>query len=413
MLNRDLLQYHAANGRISVRFVQIQPEVLNLASTLLELYDAALKKKLSRTELDDQLEPFLKNPRGGKLAAGFNKLIKDHCEFVSAADCEDPPARREIIFKTAAQFLQSPPDDPKFYRRLTATALPENTALPEDIYSDLPEFDRLQSVPPWSSADLCNLYNTALVQGLLFYADKLELTVVDTEPMVLRKFMRRLKFYRLLAEVKKSSACEIKLTLSGPAALFGENRKYGLQLAAFFPVILLLKNWKLRAVLKLRDNREDILNLTSEKCSLKSSVRRWVECLPDEVALFIRTFRNAAGNWQEAPEAELPRIAGQGIFFPDFSFMRTDAAKMVVHVELFHRYYNHALENRLDFLLQTPGFPLVVGIDRAALGKDGERQLQEKYAALSDQIFFFSNYPGAERVRKMLDNVYEKRTRLL
>jgi predicted nuclease of restriction endonuclease-like RecB superfamily len=252
-----------------------------------------------------------------------------------------------------------------------------------------------------------------LVQGVLLYAEKLELTVEDPEPMVLRKFMRRLKFYRLLAEVERASATAVKLTLSGPASLFGENRKYGLQLAAFFQVILLLKNWSLKADVKIHGERTDTLTLSCKKCDLKSPIRRWTECLPDEVAMFIRAFRNEPGAWREAPDAPLPRIATQGAFFPDFSFERIDEPGRVVHVELFHRYYRESLEKRLDFLLQMPDFPLVVGVDRAALGKDGERQLAEKYADLADKLFFFSNYPGVDRVRKMLEKTYQSSVRLI
>jgi predicted nuclease of restriction endonuclease-like RecB superfamily len=283
----------------------------------------------------------------------------------------------------------------------------------EDIYCDLPEFDRLQQVPNWSPEDLINIYNVALVQGLLFYADSIEITVKDTEPAALRKFMRRLKFYRLLAEVKRSSQQEIRLILSGPAAVFGENRKYGLQLAAFFPVILLLKNWKLRAELKLRDGVADVLNLDSSKCELKSALQRWAAYVPEEVKLFIQAFRNEVPQWRDAFDAELPRIANTGTIFPDFSFEHAATPGRVIHLELFHRCNNHALEERLEFLEKNPDFPLVVGIDRTALGKNGEKLLLEKYKNLAEHAFFFSNYPGVERVKKMLNKIFEYRDKLL
>jgi predicted nuclease of restriction endonuclease-like RecB superfamily len=231
--------------------------------------------------------------------------------------------------------------------------------------------------------------------------------------MALRKLMRRLKFYRLLAEVKRVSATEISLTLSGPAAIFGENRKYGLQLAAFFPVILLLEKWKIRAELSLRGKDSLVLNLDSRRCTLKSPLQHWAAYVPDEVALFIKAFRAGSDQWREAAEADLPVIRNTGKIFPDFSFARVDDPSKIVHVELFHRCYNDVLEDRLAFLEETPDFPLVIGIDRSALGKNGEKVLQEKFPSLEDHAFFFSNYPGAERVRKMLDKVCAATEKLL
>ena len=407
MLKWELLQFTRTGGRITPRFAVMDQNLTQHAEILLNIYREAWQKKLPRTYLEENLEPFLKNPAHGKRIAGFNKVILDHSEFAGNCSGIDAAGQRERIFKAAAEILKNPPEDPQQYRQAALSLLPENSSIPQDIYGDLPEFDILSRVPEWNAAALCNMYNIALVQGLLLYAESLELTLADTEPMAIRKFMRRLKFYRLLAEVHKISPYEVSLTLSGPAALFSENRKYGMQLAAFFQVILLFKEWKFRAVLKMReDSIKETLSLNSSRCQLKSSLRHWAACVPDEVALFVKTFRQCSGDWQEAPDAELPRIAGIGTFFPDFSFARKDEPEAVVHVELFHRYYTHDLEERLKFLQYNERFPLVIGIDRLLLGKEGEQDFIQRHRQMEKHAFFYSSYPGCERVRKMLDKVY-------
>ena len=238
------------------------------------------------------------------------------------------------------------------------------------------------------------------------YAESLELFLADPDPMTLRKFMRRLKFFRLLAEVEKISTHEVKLTVSGPAVLFGENRKYGLQLASFFQVILLMKEWKMRAKLRLRnDETVETLNLSSKNCELTSSARRWATCVPEEVALFIRQFRTQAEHWQVAAEADLPKISGKGVIFPDFSFASSIEPKKVIHVELFHRYYSTTLNERLEFLQKNKKFPLVIGIDRFLLGKGGEKEFLERWNDIKDHLFIYSNYPGVEKVSRTLDKV--------
>ena len=409
MLNKDLLQFSRNGGRISCRFIAITQAELDLADMLLGIYRQACAEQWRRSDLEENLEPLIKGAAQNKLLGGMNKLILDHCEFTAFLEEMDVVSYREQLFRQAAEVLKNPPADAACYRQMVWQKLGQHDLLREDIYGDLPEFDVLKKVPEWNAWELCNMYNTALVQGLLLYAGELELHLFDTDAMALRKFMRRLKFYRLLAEVHKISAHEVKLTLSGPASVLGEKRKYGLQLASFFPVILLLKNWKLRAKLYLRsDEQAETLNLSDRKCDLKSPLRRWSVCLPEEVALFVKAFREQAQLWQEAPEAPWPQIAGAGPVFPDFSFVHASAEEAVVHVELFHRYYQSNLEERLSFLQQHRDFPLIIGIDRAILGKTGEKELMQRYQNLHEYAFFFSNYPGVERVRKMLDGFWQR-----
>ncbi len=406
MLNRELLQFTRNSGRISVRFVKLDRINLTIAEALLAIYREAADHQLSRSELEDNLEPFLKAALQGKTAAGMNKVILDHCEFFSRSAYSNTAELREEIFKSAAQVLADPPETLAEYQKRIRLLNSDNPLCRNDIYGDLPEFDRLSTIPQWSGAELCNVYNVNLVQSLLLYAESLELFLADPDPMTLRKFMRRLKFFRLLAEVEKISRHEVKLTVSGPAVLFGENRKYGLQLASFFQVILLMKEWKMRARLNLRnDGNSEVLNLSSQKCELKSSARRWATCVPEEVLLFIRQFRLQSDHWTEAPEVDLPRISGKGVIFPDFSFSRKNDPEKVVHVELFHRYYSSTLNSRLEFLLQNPAFPLVIGIDRFLLGKNGEKEFLEHYSSIKNHIFLYSNYPGVEKVCRTLDKV--------
>ena len=408
MLTKNLLQFTRNGGRITPRFVQLNEHTCFIAGSLLNIYREAMQHRIPRFELEDQLEPYLRCSVQPKLAAALNKTILDKCEFTSGGSGTDAATVREMIFKRAADILKNPPGDPAQYRQKVYSTLAPEALVLQDIYGDLPEFDLLTQVPQWSAAELCNACNIAMIQGLLLYSDSLELTLIDTDAAAIRKFLRRLKFYRLLPEIKKLSRNEIKVVLSGPAAIFGESRKYGLQLASFFPVILLLKEWKLRAELKLRENHTpEILNLNSTRTELSSPIRRWAACVPEEVKLFIQHFREKVSTWHEAADADLPRIANCGAVIVDFSFEKIAEAGTVIHVELFHRYYTNNLEERLNFLQQHPDYPLAVGIDRSLLGKSNEQDIFRQYPAAADHIFFYSNYPGVERVSKTLEKVLE------
>ena len=162
----------------------------------------------------------------------------------------------------------------------------------------------------------------------------------------------------------------------------------------------------MRSKLRLKsDETVEILNLSSKNCTLRSSARRWAACVPEEVALFIRQFRIQATHWREAADADLPKISGKGVIFPDFSFESVSAPGKVVHVELFHRYYSNPLMGRLEFLQKNPQFPLVIGIDRFLLGKGGEKEFLDRWSDIKEHLFIYSNYPGVEKVCRTLDKI--------
>ena len=146
MLNKELLQYTRNSGRISVRFLKDSPMAKNIAGVLLDIYREAAVRKLTRSELEENLEPFLKAAVQGKTVAGMNKVILDHCGFTSQSCSANITQWREELFKTAAQVLSEKDYDIAEYRKRVISLLPEKSVFNDDIYGDLPEFDRLTAI---------------------------------------------------------------------------------------------------------------------------------------------------------------------------------------------------------------------------------------------------------------------------
>ena len=399
MLTRELLVLRRQNGFLKPGFQKPAPPILALCRTMLEIFREARRRGTGRAELEEMLDPLLKGGSSPKVAAGLRKLLADHCEFAVVNAPEECAALREKVLLQAARLLADPPADYRVYRRKALENVPENV----DFYGDLPEYESLISVPEWTEEEFLNRYNIALIQTCLVHSDSLEVTLEAAAPMELRKFMRRLKFFRLLAEVVRCDRNRVRLRLSGPGAIFSENRKYGLQLAAFFPVILLCSNWSVRAKIALRGTAPEILVLNPEKCPFRSHYQRWSTYVPEEVALFLKSFQQTVTSWRCDAESPLPGGTGEEMIFPDFSFVAADDPDRVIHVELFHRWHASPLEKRLALLREKPALPLILGIDRSLLGKDGEADFRSRWGDLERHFFFFSSYPGVERVKKMLE----------
>ena len=94
-------------------------------------------------------------------------------------------------------------------------------------------------------------------------------------------------------------------------------------------------------------------------------------------------------------------LGGQMFLFPDLTF--SDGEK-TIHLELFHKWHEGQLKERLEFLNSHPETPILIGIDRSLFPKkEGGDSVIKENPLYGEKIFLFSGYPGVERVLKILN----------
>lgn len=399
MLTKEHLKYRRRGERVYPGV--IEPEAaafVGLAGELLALYRSGVEEGVTRGELGELVEALVRGCADAALARAFNKLILDHCEFAAAAELDYPAARTALFGRGGA--LLGEGLELAAYRAALA-AEPEYGALlgAGDIYGDLPDNERLLKMREMTAKELTHRYNVAQVQGLLMAANELVVTVSDPEPAELRRLAKYLKFFRLLGSFRAGKTeSELIVTVSGPFAIFQNTRKYAVQLASFFPAVLLMKKWSLAAKLSL-GGRELELKL-DESSRLKSHYRNFSAYVPEEIAMFHRHFREKAPAWRIVPGTVL-RGEGAERIFSDFTFGGPGGE--TVHLELFHRWHRTELERRLALLRQRPELPLLLGIDRALCDDAEYAALAVRDPALAARLFRFRDFPGVDRVGKLLE----------
>ena len=156
----------------------------------------------------------------------------------------------------------------------------EKAKVPRTIYVPKPRGEETRL-----HAELLERYNVAQVQGLLMTAKSLQIRADHADPAELRRLFKYLKFFRLLAEIRQDGPAYI-IRISGPLAIFSNTRKYALQLAAFFPAVLLLKKWKLTAEIEWKNRSLQLI--LDEKSNLRSHDRNFSAYVPEEIAMFHR-----------------------------------------------------------------------------------------------------------------------------
>jgi len=393
-----MFRFHG--GKFKIRFVDPDdPDLLLSAERLISCFSQAADRRLTRKELEEELELFRRSG-DKKVIGGLVKLLSDRTGFVSPQDT-DHTALRQTVFVAAANALDRCAGDFAVYEKEMAELVRG-----ADVYGDLPGFERIKDFSLLKPRELLERYDLALAQGMLFYAEKLTLKVSDPEPAELRRMLKYMKFFRLLAEVILVKASSLEIEMSGPFSLFGPTRKYALNLAVFLPAAVRLKKWSVDADLDV-GGRKGALHL-DDSLKLVSHYRNFSAYVPEEVKMFHKLFAEKSKTWQIVGDTPVIPASPQEFIVPDLSF--ADPSGKVVHLELFHRWHKVQLDRRLE-TLKKKELPLVVGIDRSLMDTASFDALLEHSPSLARHLFLFSDFPGVETTLRTLAKFTAPRSR--
>lgn len=414
MLTKDLLRFRGVGGAAKPQFVDpADRQLLELAGQLLDSYRIEEGMSVSARELEELTAPVINTIRDRKLAQGLNKIILDRCKFALPDDFDYPAHRRDIFAASAELLRLATPDFTADGLRQAVAARCDGQSVElmrQNLYADLPGNETLSHPPAIYPKELLERYNCALVQSLLLYCGGMVVTIADPEPAKMRRLVKYLKFFRLLVKVTASGRlpgkknadaipAEVVMEIDGPASLFDQSTRYGLQLASFFPAVCDMAEWTLKATVKPRDRE---LNLKLDQSSgLVSPYRHFGAYVPEEIGLFNRLFGEKFPAWTITAGSFLFQRDSKEVFFPDFSFSASDHGP-VIHLELFHRWHDTPLLRRLEFLEQHPEVPLIIGVDRALHRRP---ELEARLAAsefFQQSGFLFRDFPGVDTVEKTL-----------
>lgn len=411
MLTRELISARLRRNLVVPVFLNPPTAMhLHLAEELLAVFRECAGRKTTANELEERLAPAVNGAFDRRLALALRKLLMDRCEFSGSAQIDFAGLRREI-FLQAASLLQGdvPLGEYRQYNAALKAALPENVLLRQgDLYGDLPENDRLEKFDGLTASQLLERYNVALVQGLLLFAERLQMTVAASDMAQLRRLFQYVRFFGLLCSAegddeeavrRNGGRARLKLTIDGPASILEQNHRYGMQLALFFPAVCTVGEWQMSAEVEWRGGRS-LLKLDQDS-GLKCHYHNFAAYVPDEIKLFRQYFQShAEGEWCMVDVLPFLRGKGHEVITPDFTFRHSDGR--VVHLELFNRWHAGGLPERIAWLEKHPQLPLLLGVDRRLLRKMEVAAAVENSPWFARYGFTYRDYPTCEKVRRLL-----------
>ena len=400
MLTRDLLLYRVQRGCIVPRFVDVaDPTLLHFAQQLVSLIDNA--QEMTRGALMAACTALTPGSLNGKVAKGIIKTITDRVDFAEVDDTVGE--RRLALFQQCTHLMRQLADDATLADYEQALQDHVGTGLATaraTLYDDHPDQRPILGWTALTAVQALERYNMAQAQGLIMYSHRLRITTQQTDSLRLRRVLRWLKFCRLVADVAQTET-GWQLDISGPAAMFSVQKKYGLQLASFLPVVPVLENFTIEAEIAMRPPATWQLTLQHTH-PLVSPHGRALGFIPPEVAHVAGQFVD--DDWQLDLDAQARHVGANGMCVPDFIFRHRAGA--VIFVELFHRWHQHALKQRIDDLRARPDPQLILGVDKAL------HQETHVQALLADDgvAFAFNSFPSERALRAVLHRCLTKHT---
>ncbi len=392
MLTRDMLRYRVRRGEVHPTFVD--PGNVDLQAhgqALLEAVHAAAAEGHARGAVEEAQVACTGPNLDLQVARGLRKLVSDLCVYAEPEG--DAPALRAELFVQGTRALRSL--SPNATRADFCAHLANTCGKVSHMYSDLPQERLLLSVKPLDATDLLHRYNMAQVQGLVMACKHLHLRIAAGDLRAIRRVLRWLKFCRLVAKVQKQDDGTWYMDITGPADMFDNAKKYGLQLAMFVPVIPVLASYVLESEVALRPGATWQLKLT-ESSPWVSPHQRRLGAMPQELQHIVKTFAEA--DWQLDTHAAPRAVGAKDMMLPDFTCIHSSGQR--VHVELFHRWHRGALVARLQQLRARPDNTMMLGIDKSLMGQAATAQA---LANASDvQTFIFNTFPNAKKLHTTL-----------
>ena len=227
----------------------------------------------------------------------------------------------------------------------------------ENLYSDVIDFHKLKSIDGYSSpTSLLSRYNIAQIQTTLYKAINMTIWVKND----LKRIMTYAKLFRLLHKVTYLGNGEYKIFFDGPASILRNTRRYGVNLATFFPVLPASTDWKMKAVIKNSFNNFDNYLKLSHRDKLKSPVQKTKDFdSMIEEQFYKKWGNNIRDGWKLERESEIIH-KDQKVFFPDFVFKHETG--VITYLEIVGFWTPEYLKHKAEVLNLFKEYKILVAI---------------------------------------------------
>jgi hypothetical protein len=395
MLTSDLLRVKISKGRVLPRFLDAaDPVALERAAGLTRIFADGLDSP--RADIERAVDESVGYGTDFLIWRGLAKLLHDRSTFETVAPA-DPVDIRRAVFARAVELGPVTSDATRDVVLEAAAADLGVTAqqVSDALYADLEARQLLTAHDPIDPLALLHRYNLALAQAVLYRATRMEIELGSPRPARLRYLFQSLKFYRLMHRAWRTDD-GITLSIDGPASLFSQSRKYGLQMATFLPALVTLREWRLCADIAWERGKDYTLELDADSglVSHYSPKGQWIS---EEERVFERRFAERVDGWTIERRGMIHELERGEVLVSDYVLTHEDSGKEVF-VEVVGFWRKSYLERRVAMLGALSDVPIVLVVSQRLRSDKG------KLEDAGPRVVFFK---GVILVNRVLDAAIE------
>ncbi len=346
MLTSDLVRVRVRKGRVEPMYLDtLSVDALEQAGALIGLFEEALANGWERGFLDESVEEKVGYGTDFLLWRGLAKLLYDRSAFEVRSVCDPVVLRRAVFERSAVMGYQYSGEDTEA-RTAVLGAVGEELGVDAggilgSLYADLETRQVLVAFKSLTADSLLERYNVALAQAVLYRATRLVITMDAVDSNKLRYLFSAMKFHGLMhlarRTTKKKTLGSYEVVIDGPASLFTQSRKYGLQMAKFLPALLNLDGWQLRAELQEDPKNRGVELLLSSETGLKSHYKMRGQWVSKEEKRFEERFGTVETDWKLKRQGTALDLADNEVIVSDYVLTSLDGQKVYVEIVGFWR----------------------------------------------------------------------------
>jgi len=384
-----------------------------LASELIKLVDSSLGER--RSEIEAQSKAITLEKVNPKVIPGMQKILFDRSTFTHSTE-KEPDEIREEVFTASADYwktVKATPDIFHHKKNVLRKINPDSESAFKNteswLFGDVAGNQKLISVDIITAEDLIHRFNIAQVQGLLLNAQDLEIKINRHQNATFRQVMQMLKFFRLMFEIRDQDENWLTIAIDGPGAILENRRSYGLELAQFFPAVILLSGtWQLQASVKRSARaRKSKLTISDEDNYQTYYPKKRVWLHQKINSLIERINEKYSHQLIASHEQTILSLKNNRYLLPDFSIQmnpsedRKKNQSVVMSVE----WIPYLSESKIRWLRKIlPELP-----ENYIFAVKGKRaKLKSLIAKMGVQLLVYSNELTAPAIKKQIDLVKGK-----
>jgi predicted nuclease of restriction endonuclease-like RecB superfamily len=368
----------------------------------------------SQAAWDRALESYVGERVDYVVVRGLAKILTDAATFTPLATPLPPIQLRERLFHYGPVFTSPQLFHPQTRYEVMKSLADELSISSEQVettlFADRPATYLLSDAgPQWTPAGLLARYNLELARGVLYWASHITIEVASNY----KDLWKFIKLFKLMFWAEPKQGGGYRIDLDGPISPFvSSTLRYGRQLAAFLPALLLCERWQMHAYVRPPQAKGETIYRLDHTCSLRSHFKSSGTFDSRLEADFANEFEQKMGgkrgHWRLTRESEV-LLLGDTVMVPDFVLVDTKDENRRILIELVGFWHPNYLRRKVEKVHAANCAHLLLLVYK------GLNVTEEAFQDAASQVIFFQHKPVLkevmETVEEMANRIYGPRTK--